>query len=121
MLISRGITPEIKITETPVIRSVERGALSRVFGNILSNAVKYSDGDLSIMLSDNGEVSFSNTAKNLTDTQVGKLFNRFFSVETARGGAGIGLSIAKTLVMQMNGNITAEIVCGKLIIKINFG
>jgi signal transduction histidine kinase len=47
-LINRGINPEIEITETPIIRSVNKPALARVFGNILSNAVKYSDGDLSI-------------------------------------------------------------------------
>jgi signal transduction histidine kinase len=117
-LLHRGITPEINITETPIIRNINKPALSRVFGNILSNAVKYSDGDLSVTLSESGEIIFSNTAKSLSDTQVGKLFNRFFSVETARNSTGLGLSIAKTLIMQMNGNITADFENGRLSIKI---
>jgi signal transduction histidine kinase len=117
-LTAHAITPEIHITETPILRSIIKPALSRVFGNILNNAVKYSDGDLSVILSDNGDIIFSNTAKKLTEIEVGKLFNRFFSVETAKGGAGLGLSIAKTLIMQMNGNITANFENGKLSIKI---
>ena len=72
------------------------------------NAVKYSGGDLNILLTETGEIIFSNTAKNLNDVQVGKLFNRFFSVETARNSTGLGLAIAKTLVEQMQGTITAQ-------------
>lgn len=44
----------ILITERTVIRSVDRTALLRIFANILSNALKYSDGDLEITLDDDG-------------------------------------------------------------------
>ena len=60
------------------MRTLNRTAFLRVLGNILNNAVKYSDGDLHVLLSETGEIIFSNTAKNLNDVQVGKLFNRFF-------------------------------------------
>ena len=80
----------------------------RVFNNILNNAIKYSDGDLKVELLETGEISFSNAARNLNDVQVGKLFNRFFSVETARNSTGLGLAISKTLVEQMHGTITAQ-------------
>lgn len=46
----KGIEPVISITERTVIRSVDRTALLRIFANILSNALKYSDGDLEITL-----------------------------------------------------------------------
>lgn len=107
-LTKSGITPQIDITEKKIIRTLNRTAFLRVLSNILNNAVKYSDGDLNVVLSETGEITFSNTAQNLNDVQVGKLFNRFFSVETARNSTGLGLSIAKTLVEQMRGTITAQ-------------
>ena len=99
---------------------MDRAVLSRVFDNILSNALKYSAGDLEIVMSDSGEVSFSNTAPDLDDVQVGRLFDRFFTVEAARGSTGLGLSIAKTLVERMGGTITAEYSSGTLTIRVNF-
>jgi hypothetical protein len=107
-LTKRGITPQIDITEKKIMRTLNRTAFLRVLNNILNNAVKYSGGDLNILLTETGEIIFSNTAKNLNDVQVGKLFNRFFSVETARNSTGLGLAIAKTLVEQMQGTITAQ-------------
>lgn len=107
-LTKRSITPQIDITEKKIMRTLNRTALLRVFSNILNNAIKYSDGDLKVKLLETGEISFSNTARNLNDVQVGKLFNRFFSVETARSSTGLGLAISKTLVEQMHGTITAQ-------------
>ncbi len=39
---------------------------------------------------------------------VGKLFDRFYTVEAARNSTGLGLAIAKTLVEQMEGSIYAR-------------
>lgn len=107
-LTKRSITPQIDITEKKIMRTLNRTAFLRILNNILNNAVKYSDGDLNVLLSETGKIIFSNTARNLNDVQVGKLFNRFFSVETARNSTGLGLAIAKTLVEQMQGTITAQ-------------
>ena len=119
-LTSRGIRPEIEITENRIERQLNRESLGRVFSNILNNALKYSDGDLEIFLHDDGEIIFSNTASRLNEVQVGKLFDRFFTVEAARNSNGLGLAISKTLVEQMGGSISAELVNKKLIIHIRF-
>ena len=118
-LTERKITPEICLPEEQVLRKGNREALSRVFGNILSNVLKYSDGDLKVELKENGGLTFSNHARDLDEVQVGKLFDRFFTVETARGSTGLGLSIARTLMEQMGGKITAEYGDGILKIRIN--
>lgn len=120
VLTSRDIQPEIHITETRIERQLNREALGRVFSNILNNALKYSDGDLFITLRDDGEIIFSNTASSLNGVQVGKLFDRFFTVEAARNSNGLGLAISKTLVEQMGGSISAELTNNKLIIYIRF-
>lgn len=120
VLTEHNIEPQIHITDKKIIRRLNKGALSRVFSNLLGNAVKYCDGDLEITLSDNGEIVFANTAKGLSVVQVQKLFDRFFTVETARNSTGLGLSIVKALVEQMEGKISAEYKNDKLYIKLIF-
>ena len=118
-LTERKITPEIHLPKEPVLRKGNREALSRVIGNILSNVIKYSDGDLKVELKENGELTFSNHARDLDEVQVGKLFDRFFTVETARGSTGLGLSIARTLMEQMGGKIVVGYEDGVLKIRLN--
>ncbi len=103
VLTEKGITPQIHITDTRIVRNVNRSELARVFSNLLNNAVKYSDGDLEITLSDLGEITFANTAKELSTVEVEQLFDRFYTVEAAHHSTGLGLSIARTLVKRMGG------------------
>ncbi len=118
VLMARNIVPVINLTKEKVIRKTDPHALSRVFSNLLNNAVKYSDGDLEISLFENGEIVFANTASKLDVVEVEKLFDRFYTVETAKNSTGLGLSIAKTLTEQMRGEISAKYKDGKLYIKI---
>lgn len=108
VLNERGIVPEIQMPGDKVIRTLDRSALARVFSNLLNNAIKYSDGDLDITLSETGEITFTNTASGLNEVQIGKLFDRFYTVEAARKSTGLGLAIARTLIEQMNGTISAK-------------
>ena len=120
VLTERNIVPEIQISEIKVVRMLDRSALSRVFSNLISNVIKYSDGDLKIVLSENGEIAFSNMASGLDEIQVGRLFDRFYTVEAARKSTGLGLTISKTLVEQMKGTISATYENNRLSIHIFF-
>ena len=113
-LSARGITPEIRMPEQAVARQLDTAALRRVFDNILSNAVKYADGDLAVSLLPDGTVTFSNSAPSLSRVQAERLFDRFYTVETARDATGLGLSIARLLVEKMGGVITASYENGRL-------
>ena len=115
------ITPSVTLPDVKVKRMLNRNALSRIFGNIISNAVKYSDGDLEITLEENGRITFSNHAEKLDEIQVGRLFDRFYTVETASSGStGLGLSIARALTEQMGGSIDAEYEDGMILIHVHF-
>ncbi len=59
--LSIGILKLLK-TGTKLIRMLDRSALSRAFSNLIRNVKKYNDGDLEIILSENGEITFSNMA-----------------------------------------------------------
>ena len=104
----KNITPSISLPDSAVVRSLDKSALSRIFGNIISNAVKYSDGDFSVIMTESGEITFSNTASELSSVDVGKLFDRFYTVDSARKSTGLGLSIAKLLTERMGGCISAD-------------
>lgn len=116
----RGMEPEINLPKEGVWRHLDPNALSRIFGNIISNAIKYSNGDLSVTLTPDGTAVFANTAEELSSVDVGKLFDRFFTVDSARKSTGLGLSIAKLLTERMHGSISAEYREGHLMITVSF-
>ena len=119
-LSARGITPEIRMPEQAVVRELDAAALRRVFDNIVSNAAKYSGGNLAVSLLPDGTVTFSNSAPSLSRVQAWRLFDRFYTVEAARDSTGLGLSIARLLVERMGGAITAEYENGRLCIRTVF-
>ena len=119
-LSTRGITPEIRMTGERVVRTLDAAALRRVFDNILSNAVKYADGDLTVELTPGGTVTCSNAAASLSHVQAERLFDRFFTVDTAGGSTGLGLSIAKLLTEKMGGRVSASYRAGKLCVSVCF-
>ena len=120
MLKNRGISPTVSLPDTEVIRMLDHAAVNRVFANLLSNAAKYSDGDLDITLTEDGEIRFSNFASDLSQVALGRLFERFYTVDAARRSSGLGLSIARSLVERMDGTIFAEHSGQRLTVTIRF-
>ena len=117
---TRGIVPEIEMPKVRVIREVNKNALARIFENLIGNALKYSDGDFNVVLYEDGRICFSNMAGELNEVAVGRIFDRFFTVETARKSSGLGLSIAKNFTVRMGGKIWAEYLEGRLIVTVMF-
>lgn len=115
-----GIEPQIHLPESDVICRLNASALSRILSNILSNAVKYSDGGFCISLDTNGALQFKNEAAGLDAIQVGHLFDRFYTVTSGSQSTGLGLSIAKALTEEMHGRIDAGYHDGCLIIRLVF-
>lgn len=114
----KNIVPEISICEEKVYREINKASITRVFENIFSNVVKYSNGNFKVELKSNGKIIFSNNATSLDATTVQKIFDRYFSVENAKESTGIGLSIAKQLVELNGGSISADYVKNVLVIEV---
>ena len=110
----RGIEPRIDICSARVVRAGDKVAYARIFGNVISNAVRYAGGDFAVSLSAEGEAAFENAAPQLDEVSAAKLFDRFFTVENARGSTGLGLSIARALTEKMGGSARAEFSGGRL-------
>jgi signal transduction histidine kinase len=126
----KGITPVISLPEEDlaeagpskgdVWRDLDPASLSRIFENIISNAVKYSDGDFTVTLTSDGTVTFSSAAAALSSVDTDKLFDRFYAVGPAQKSIGLRLSIAKLLTERMHGTIGAGYAEGRLVITVRF-
>ncbi len=117
---ARDLQVTADLPDAPVERQLDREALSRIFGNVLSNALKYSGGDLAITLTAAGCAAFSNAAPDLTEIAVQRLFDRYFTVETGRGSTGLGLAIARELTERMGGSLEAQFAQGRLTVTVFF-
>ncbi len=104
------ITPGVKIVG-------DADKLARVFDNLLRNAVNYSHPDTTITVSlfDNGDtcaVTFINHGDEIPSAKLERIFEKFFRLDasrgTKRGGAGLGLAIARQIVELHGGTITAR-------------
>lgn len=91
--------------------------LSRVFNNLIKNAVNYSkentDIDISILNKENqATVKITNKGKQIPKEKLDKIFEKFYRLDSSRtsktGGRGLGLAIAKEIVELHGGRIYAE-------------
>ncbi len=91
--------------------------LSRVFGNIVKNAINYSSEESNIIINIEKTdsdiiVEVKNKGKQIPKEKLERLFEKFYRADSSRtsktGGSGLGLAIAKDIVELHNGKITAE-------------
>lgn len=108
------IVPSIKIPQEQMNIIGDESAIKRVIENLVINAIRYSDGNVSITLERNNtkiNLTISNDVKDITEKDVELFFNRFYTADQTRSGkgTGLGLSIAKALMDKMNGKLSAEL------------
>ena len=101
----KNITPKILIVEKKIFKYLDKNMFVRVLENIISNALKYSEDNFEVNLLDNGKIIISNKTKSLNITNVKKIFNRYYTLQTGSKSSGLGLSIAKQLIELNGGNI----------------
>ena len=104
------------------IVAADRDRLNQVITNLLSNAIKYTpeNGHVQIIVKDTPESSVITVADNgigIPKDELPLIFERFYRTDKSRsrktGGAGIGLTIAKSIVTAHGGKIEAESEAGQ--------
>ncbi|HEY4320315.1 MAG TPA: CHASE3 domain-containing protein [Gemmatimonadales bacterium] len=105
----------VTLPPQPIHVRADAGRLGQAFGNLLNNAIKYTDRSGTIWLS--VEPSDGGVAIRVRDSGVGipgnmlqEIFEMFVqvdrSLERTRGGLGIGLPLVKRIVMLHGGTVT---------------
>lgn len=91
--------------------------LSRVFNNVIKNAISYSFENTNIEINAYTEnniinISIKNEGYTIPKEKLESIFEKFYRLDNARntttGGAGLGLAIAKEIITLHGGNITAK-------------
>ena len=116
VLMDRGNTVDVRVEDGLQVRA-DANKLARVFNNILKNAVAYSDPGSEIIISGCRkmgliQVAVSNRGSTIPKQKLQSIFEKFYRLDEARssntGGAGLGLAIAREVVLLHGGAITAE-------------
>jgi two-component system sensor histidine kinase BaeS len=115
---ARGVRLEVSITDPLPAVSCAPPQVQRVLLNLLTNAVRHTPADGSVVVTARPagpelEVLVEDTGNGLTDQARAHMFDRFWRADTARtaggnGRAGLGLAIAQGLVEAQGGRIWAE-------------
>lgn len=93
--------------------------LTRIFDNLIINALKHSTSDLEIRVKtkEKIQISFSNTLL-YKELDLDSIFDEFYTVDISRtkGNTGLGLAIVKEFTEALNGVVTAKKEKNQLII-----
>ncbi|NRT33013.1 sensor histidine kinase [Clostridium beijerinckii] len=113
----KNISIEYKNPQSTITLSVDLDKICRVFNNLISNAIKYSEENekITVTLGEDtagAVISFRNKCRNINEEDLDKLFIRFYRGDKARNssveGSGIGLSIVKKIIELHNSHIWVE-------------
>ena len=120
-----NIQPEIKITEELLFVNANKQALRRVIQNVIKNGLDHGEKKIKIELFneyDQAVLRISNRVINPQEIDAEHVFDRFYKADTARSrtSSGLGLSIAKEMIMRMKGEIGARIDGDEFVVWMRF-
>ncbi len=116
-----GIEPRLRFDREDISFYAGKEALGRIYRNLIANAIRHGRGDLSISVTESG-VCFANLIEEGQVPDPNRIFDRLYQGNPARnnGGAGLGLTIVRELMEQMDGKASARIENGELLIELGF-
>lgn len=105
--------PDIKIEASISATTVDgdRSRLERAVSNLVDNAIKWSpSGSTVVVTLRDRELSVSDRGPGIADTDMPRVFDRFYRAAAARSqpGSGLGLAIVRQVVTDHGGQVTAE-------------
>ena len=114
----KGMTPSFITPNEKVIIKADSKALYRVYSNIISNALKYGEGEFKVEMDEKGNTIFSNLAPDMDSVEANRLLDRYYTISDAKASSGIGLSISKEILQEMGGELNVKLENQRLYISI---
>ena len=111
---AKKISPDVDLPAHSVYLNSDYGMVERILQNLLTNAIRYSSGDIKMSIKQTGEnravFMIENPIDSKTEINPDRLFERFYTGDTSRhnGGTGVGLAVVKLLTDKLGGNVSAE-------------
>lgn len=121
--INKNIEPIIEVEENIKEIISDDIAISRIFSNLIGNMIKHGGNFVKITLKQEDNLivtEFINKTTEITEENIDKLFDRFYTVDNSRTdkNTGLGLYITKILVERLGYFIDAKIEEENLVIRI---
>ena len=121
----KQIQVEIHLEDERCSIIADRVQFNRILNNLIQNALKYTKTSFTLIqysAQENCIIRFCNDNTDLTDEDMKRIFDRFYTGDENRSGqsTGLGLTIAKLLVENMNGSIHGELKDGRFTIELSF-
>ncbi len=103
----KKLTPTVKTENAPVWITGNTVACKRIIENLITNAIRYSNDYVEIVIDANGIFTVKNTTSELKNIDINMLFQKFYTVDASRsnGNTGLGLYIVKELLNKIDGGI----------------
>lgn len=108
---TQGIDFHLRTPKNEIIAYTDTFALHRIIGNLLTNAIKYTDGTIILGMKQVStkvyQLSIEDNGKGISDTNKELVFDPFFQIKQSdrNTGTGIGLALSKCLAKVLNGTI----------------
>ncbi len=100
------------IPEEPVFVQADRDRVLQVLGNLIGNSLKHAKGapiDISVERKDiEAVIAVKDHGPGIPSTELPHVFDRYWTGRTKKGGAGLGLAIAKGIVSAHGGAIAVD-------------
>lgn len=115
----KNISLSVKVINNVPDVIIDLQKMNQVLGNLLSNAIRYTPENGTILLSawydnkaGNTCIAVEDSGIGIPESDMGKIFDRFYRVDSHRnresGGSGLGLAISREIIRLHSGDIVAE-------------
>ncbi len=101
-----------QVPEEQIVVSADRDRVLQVLGNLIGNSLKHAKGAPIVLTierqDDKALISVQDHGPGIPATELPHIFDRYWSGRTKKGGAGLGLAIARGIVSAHGGNLAVD-------------